>query len=86
MRILKDICRTVYIQGWSKKNTREGNRAKHGLELSKWYKNTSIDALDNGESENVSFGLTSRVTVGHCNVFGGTSFLTSPSHTFFETY
>ena len=74
------------VQGWSKKNTRVGNRVNHDLKLSKWYKNTSIDALDNGESENVSFGLTSRVTVGHCNVFEGTSFLTSPSHTFFETY
>ena len=63
-----------------------GNRVNHDLKLSKWYKNTSIDALDNGESENVSFGLTSRVTVGHCNVFGGTSFLTSPSHTVFGTY
>ena len=60
--------------------------AKHDLKLSKWYKNTSMDTLDNGESEIVSFGLTLRVTVGHCNVFGRTSFLTSPSHTFFETY
>ena len=45
-----------------------------------------MDASDNGESEIAGLKLTERVTVEHYNVFGETSFLTSPSHTFFETY
>ena len=45
-----------------------------------------MDASDNGESEIAGLKLTGRVTVEHYNVFGETSFLTSPSHTFFGTY
>ena len=74
------------LQGCPKKNTRLENRAKHDLEWSKWHNNTSMDASDNGESEIAGLKWTERVTVEHYNVFGGTSFLTSPSHTFFGTY
>ena len=45
-----------------------------------------MDALDNGELEIAGFKFTEHDTVKHCNVFEGTSFLTSPSHTFFLTY
>ena len=45
-----------------------------------------MDALGSGESEIAGFKFTERVTVKHYNVFGGTSFLTSPSHIFFLTY
>ena len=74
------------IQAVPKKIICFGNRAKQDLESSKWHNNTSMDALDNGESEIAGFKLTERITVEHYNVFGRASFLTSPSHTFFETY
>ena len=74
------------ITGCPKKITRFGNRAKQDLKSSKWHNNTSMDALDNGESEIAGFKLTERITFEHYNVLEGASFLTSPSHTFFETY
>ena len=45
-----------------------------------------MDALNNGESEIAGLKKTECVTVEHYNVFGGTSFLTSSSYTFFGTY
>ena len=60
------------IQGCSKKITRLKNIAKYGLELPKWNHDTSMDAQDNGELENVGFRLIGHHMVEHWNVFGGT--------------
>ena len=68
----------IYYTGSPKKNTHLENVIKLDLKLSLWDKNTSMDAQDNGEVENVDFTLFGCVMVEHCNVFGGTSFLTSP--------
>ena len=67
-----------------RKNTHLENVAKLDLKLSVWDKNTSMDAQGNGEMENVDFTLFGCVMVEHCNVFGGTSFLTSPRPMIFE--
>ena len=60
------------VQGLPKKNTRLENVIKLDLKLSLWDKNTSMDAQDNGEVENVDFTLFGCVMVEHCNVFGAT--------------